>query len=200
MGISEPLRQAILERTIELVDEGGEANLRVRDIADACGVTTPNIYHAFGSREGVVIAAHTERYLRTMMEVTEWFVAQLETCASRDDLKGTMVALLDAVYDPRRNEARLRRISVLGAALKRPAVAASIVAADNVFVERAAAALEPFAERGWLAAGLDLPAAVLWYIGQVNGRVHLEIGESVVDPLAWNATSKKAIMAVLFDE
>lgn len=200
MGISEPLRRAILERTIELVDSGGEANLRVRDIAEACGVTTPNIYHAFGSREGVVVAAHTARYVRTMLEVTDWYVAQLGECKSREDLKTTVAALLDTVYDPAHNTWRLRRVSVLGAALKRPEVAAAIVDADNQFVKRSVQAMQPFADRGWLAPGLDLSAAALWYIGQVNGRVHLELGNDMVDPTAWNDTSKTAIMAVMFGE
>ena len=55
-------RQRILALAIAAIDKGGEAAVRVNDIAAEAGVTVPTLYRQFGSRDGLVAAAQTQRF------------------------------------------------------------------------------------------------------------------------------------------
>ncbi|MBU3700811.1 MAG: helix-turn-helix transcriptional regulator [Acidimicrobiia bacterium] len=54
-------RTKILDMAVDMIDAGGEAAIRVNHIVAAIGVTPPVLYHHFGSRDGLVIAAQVER-------------------------------------------------------------------------------------------------------------------------------------------
>ncbi|NCY17666.1 MAG: TetR/AcrR family transcriptional regulator, partial [Actinobacteria bacterium] len=48
-----PTAQKILDEAVRMIDERGEAGVRIQDIQDACDVTAPSIYHFFGNRDGL---------------------------------------------------------------------------------------------------------------------------------------------------
>lgn len=57
-----PLREATLDRALELLARAGVDELRLREVARLMGVTAPAIIHAFGSRRGVLTAVATQAY------------------------------------------------------------------------------------------------------------------------------------------
>ena len=65
MPHSDSIRQRILELAVSAIDEGGEAAVRVNDLAAEAGVTIPTLYRHFGSRDGLVEAAQTYRFRKT---------------------------------------------------------------------------------------------------------------------------------------
>jgi AcrR family transcriptional regulator len=53
-------RDALMDAALDLLDERGVlAGLNLREVADRVGVTPANIYHLFGSRQGLLRAALT---------------------------------------------------------------------------------------------------------------------------------------------
>lgn len=56
----EQTRSDILHATMSAIAKKGDASVRVAKVASAAGVTTGAIYSRFGSREGLLAAAHTE--------------------------------------------------------------------------------------------------------------------------------------------
>ena len=55
-------RGLILALAIKAIDTGGEASIRVKQIADEAGTSVTSIYHFFGSREGLIEAAQIARF------------------------------------------------------------------------------------------------------------------------------------------
>lgn len=192
------LREFLLEQAIRAVETGGEASVRVRDLADECGVTTPVLYRHFGSREGLIVAVQATRYRRSHLEVFEMFDPVTAAVGSPEEGRVLLRNFLQWVYGPERAPFRLMRASVIGSAVSRPELADAIRDADTEFVHRFANLLRPFQERGWIRFDLSLEAFAIWYLGQLDGRIHLELSSLDVDPEAWNQTSLWAIEWVLF--
>jgi AcrR family transcriptional regulator len=195
-----PTAIRVLNQAIVLIEEHGEANLRIQDIQDAVGVTAPSIYHFFGSREGLVEAAHVERFSQSLHEFQEPIRAALERCSSRDDVRGALKALLAQAYDPARAPLRLRRLSALGATLGRPHLADRLAELSQEHHRVLAAALKPSQDQGWINRNLDLEVFMTWLSGLVVGRVYVEIGQSEGANPRWDAISERAIVALLFSD
>lgn len=195
-----PRAREMLEVAIGVIDQSGEAGIRVREIAESCGVTTPILYRAFGSREGLIIDAQTERYVRTWTAVGDQFLPEIIAAATVDELKATVTRMLAVVLSSERAEARRIRASVLGSAISRPALKSAIQTALTPVVARSAAAFEVARSRGLIRDSFDLEAAVWWYLGLTDGRLFIEQMSVPVDGDAWNEVARHAVFALLFHD
>lgn len=52
----------IVDATVAAIEVGGEPGLRVNDIARDSEVSVATLYHYFGDREGLVVAARQKQY------------------------------------------------------------------------------------------------------------------------------------------
>jgi AcrR family transcriptional regulator len=57
-------REALLETALGLLEEGGPAALRVRDLAEAVGKSTMGVYTHFGSKQGLLEALYLYGFSR----------------------------------------------------------------------------------------------------------------------------------------
>src|SRR5258707_10478653 len=73
---------SLLQATIDAIDMGGEAAVRVQEIADAAGVQIPILYRQFGSRDGLIQAAQIERLSRALAREMDELGAAMATVAS----------------------------------------------------------------------------------------------------------------------
>lgn len=190
----------ILESAIRVIEAQGEAAVRVRDICEECGITTPVLYSHFGSRDGLVVAAQTERYGRSRYQILGWLAEAVAGCTNADQFRGVVDELITKGLDGSRAENRRIRASVLGSSVGRPALIDAIRDADREFVERFVIVLRPAHDSGWLRRGVDLHALILWYDGHLDARLHVELGTSNVDPVEWDAIARRAIMAAAFGD
>ena len=198
-----PKRQAtylaLLNAAIEVLENDGEAAIRIRDLVAACGVTSPILYQNFGSREGLIIAAQSERYARSWSVFAERFIPDIDSCNTASELRDVITRVLESAYSPERMTVREVRASVLGSAITRPALLVAIKSALAPVVESTADALRRAQQRGIVSPDLDIVAATWWYLGQIDGRLLVELLNPGVDPAAWNRTSVHAVCATLFD-
>jgi hypothetical protein len=95
---------------------------------------------------------------------------------------------------------RLTRVSVLGSTLGRPDLAAAVGKAQDEFTQSFSGFLAVAKERGWTRPDLDPVGASAWSIGQILGRVIIEIGESSVTDEQWAIASETALLAVILGE
>ena len=112
--------QRILERTIQVIEESGEAAIRTNPIAFECGVTPPILYRAFASREGLIIAAQAERYRRSTEVSAKYLYDSIARADSRESLIANVSSLLDFVFSKDRAENRRLRVEVIGSSVSRP--------------------------------------------------------------------------------
>ena len=160
-----PTEQKILDEAIRIIENSGEASLRVHDIETAVDITAPSIYHFFGSREGLVSAAQAERILRSFAEFDLISDPILAKVSSKEELREAIRELSVLIFDPSRATARLRRIYALGSTEGRPELAATIGEASRTYLRTVAESFQPFQEKGWVRPDLDLDAFGQWLAG-----------------------------------
>jgi AcrR family transcriptional regulator len=190
----------LLEVAIDAIDAGGESALRLDSIVEKAGVAITAVYHHFGNREGLMEAAQAERYIRTVWPLVVTLGERLAVVEDLEGLKATVLAILDASIDPEFAANRLRRLNVVGSTLGRPRLAEAVTAEQTRVNHYLADALRPFQDRGMIRADLDLVAFSSWVIGVILSRVVVELEPGQPTAPAWDQVTRRAIMALMFDE
>lgn len=192
--------ERLLEEAIRVIETGGEAAVTLRDVASACGVTTPIIYKAFGSRDGLIVAAQAERFRRVIDSIAAPFVAAIDSASTVDELRDLIDLLLAATQDDSRAEFRRVQYSVLGASVSRPTLQRAVDDALRSLVDASSAAMERARDRGLVRGDLELPEMVWWWFGQVQGRILIEQSAAPIDGARWNRAARTATFALLFGD
>lgn len=190
-------RTRILNLAIAAIDAGGEAAIRVNHIVAEAGVTPPVLYHYFGSRDGLVIAAQVARYTRVTFKDIPAIGKSVARCATRDELRDMLVFIWNRSCNERAAN-RWLRTSAFGSAYARPELEAAIAKAQDDIVAQLCDILEPFRERGWLRPGIDLTSTVAWHHSLLISRVHIERGQQLVDPKEWDRLTIQALVHAFF--
>jgi AcrR family transcriptional regulator len=185
---------------IATIDDGGEVAIRVNDIAAKAGVTVPTLYRHFGSRDGLVEAAQTQRFYETQFVDYSVFAASLAKCKNQNDLRITIRQVLLSHFETDRWDIRQVRLNALGAGYARPELLMSLALAQKQVAMGITELLRPFQERRWIRTEIDLAATVYWFMGQILGRVLVEMGDDPVSQKKWNDISLEGIMAVIFGD
>ena len=191
--------ERILDRAIEVIESSGEAAIRTNPIAFECGVTPPILYRAFGSREGLVIAAQAERYRRSTSESAEYLYRYIAEADSRQSLRDNIANSLDFIFGDSRAANRRLRAEVIGSAVSRPRLREEISRIDREYATEIAHAYQPAVEKGWIAKDKNLEVIAVWAQGIVNMRLMVDDSEDAATRVMWDALSKAAILAAIFD-
>ena len=195
-----PTAQKILDEAVRMIDERGEAGVRIQDIQDACEVTPPSIYHFFGNRDGLVREAQVVRLRRSFDANDSVLDEVLDSVGSREELRVALTRFLAMFLAPERAAERRRRMASMGSAEGRPELEQRFAEVVAGYVEERSRRLEPFQAKGWIRPELDLRSFNYWLMGLVFGRVYIEIGHDSQEYPAWDAIAEKAVAHVLFGE
>lgn len=202
MRVADSVDAQILERTIQVIEAGGEVAVRTHGIAHDCGVTAPVLYRVFGNREGLIIAAQAERYLRTFTVGSNYVAIELANrvarCLSRNDVMNAMRWFLDAALSPEGHRQRLVRLEIIGSAATRPELMKAVAKTQNDLITHYATVFEVAFEHGWINPNIDRKAMVALWLGIILGRYIPEVSDGIVDGEAWNALAKDAVLHLMF--
>ena len=191
-------KERILEAAIAVIDEKGEAGIRIDDLLREVGVAAPTLYHHFGNREGLVLAAQAERFLRTLRVEVPLVIEAFNKCETIDDLRAALRFTVSLRGDRSNVQRRLRRLNALGSAYARPELAHLMIRAHDAMVKDVADSLRQFQTRGLIRNDIDLDMVVAWYNGSVLGSLLVEIDETVLDPDKWSEVMLDAVEHLLF--
>jgi len=197
MEIAESTKSRILNAAIAMMDEGGEAAVRLGAIAENLGIKEPSIYHHFTNRTELINAAYVEWYwqcLKTDIPV-EAMMVLVET---KDDYVRALRKTMEWSYQPERHHSRAIRLSVLGAAQRSPELAVSINDINKKFLASIADAANVAQQKGWLRTDLDPMAIAYWLHGQIIGRTVAEMDPGHVDLAQWDKVSFEAVLGLIF--
>jgi AcrR family transcriptional regulator len=190
--------QAILELAIAMIDERGEAGIRVQELSDQVGVAITTLYRFFGSRDGLIEAAQAERYKRQLLHDVERLSIGLDLCRDLDDFRLVMERTTERLLSDDLRQQRLRRINAVGSAQSRPALRSALAAAQDDVNCAMARVLETARSKGWIRADLDLNSFAAWLSGITWSRALIELGPTTADPSAWDALAVNAVNNALF--
>jgi AcrR family transcriptional regulator len=196
MEIAESTKSRILNAAIAMMDEGGEAAVRLGAIAENLGIKEPSIYHHFTNRTELINAAYVEWYwqcLKTDIPV-EAMMVLVET---KDDYVRALRKTMEWSYQPERHHARAIRLSVLGAAQRNPDLAIAINDINKKFLATIADAALVAQQKGWVRTDLDPMAMAYWLHGQIIGRTVAEMDPEHVDLAQWDKVSFEAVLGLI---
>lgn len=196
MEIAESTKSRILNAVIVMMDEGGEAAVRLGAIAEILGIKEPSIYHHFTNRTELINAAYVEWYsqcLKTDIPVE----AMMVLVDSKEDYVRAVRKTMEWSYQPERHHARAIRLSVLGAAQRSPELAVSINDINKKFLATIADSVLIAQQKGWLRTDLDPMATAYWLHGQIIGRVVAEMDPGHVDLAQWDKVSFEAVLGLI---
>lgn len=188
-------RTRLLEAAVAVIEQDGEAAVRIRDVSTAAGVTYASLYHFFGDREGLIEAAQAERYRRDLLEPVHALRGAVEACRTEQQFIEALRAAMRAMCSPDRFAVRMNRMNVLGSAQTRPRLARLLADAQRSQNTELAAAFAIGRERGWVRQDIDLDMLAAWINGQSNGRVLIEMDLARADEAAWNRIAFDAVVA-----
>lgn len=192
--------ERILERAIEVIESGGEVAIRTNVIAEECGVSPPILYRAFGSREGLLVAAQAERYRRSSALAAEFLISQVGASSSREELRSRVAGALDFIFSPDRARGRRLRAEVIGSAVSRPPLREAIVRIDCDYADRIVQAYADAIDQAWVVPAEQLRTVALWAQALVTSLVVAEFGQPEDIVNRWIVTAKSAVLSAVFGD
>ena len=196
-GTLRPAALRILEHTIKVIETEGESEVRTRDIAQHCGVTAPILYRAFGSREGLIVVAHAERYRRLLASFGGELARRVAATLTVDQFVAVVSDEISQLLSPDRVRERLTQAEVRGSAVTRPELRRVVQEVELEAARWLADALRPIQDRGWLRANLDLDAFSRWALDVVSSRVVVDLSVSVTEMDDWDERTARVIIQEL---
>ena len=193
-------KQKLLDAAIRMINDKGEAGLRIDDLLNEVDVKAPTLYHHFGSREGLIVEAQAERFLRSIRVGTAEIIDAFNNSTKIQDLKKAVRLAVSYRGDESRIQYRLQRLNALGAAYARPDLAVRIVEAHEAQVREVADAMRPFQAKGLIRSDIDIEMVIAWYNGALIGGLLVELEPSTLDANHWSVVMIDAIDHLLFGQ
>lgn len=193
-------KQKLLDAAIRAINDKGEAGLRIDDLLSEVDVKAPTLYYHFGSREGLIVEAQAERFLRSIRVGTAETIEAFKSSTTIEDLKKAVRLAVSYRGDESRIQYRLQRLNALGSAYARPDLAVRIVEAHEAQVRDVAEAMRPFQTSGLVRSDIDIEMVIAWYNGALIGGLLVELEPSTLDANQWSVVMIEAIDHLLFGQ
>lgn len=188
----------ILAAAARAIEVGGEKAVKVNLIAREVGVAVTSLYHHFGSREGLLVAAQAFRYQDLSTRDFEAMQELFTQGATLVDFRSAIERALRIFFsDPERAQARHARVQIYGSALARPDLAARLAEQQQIYNKRFHDLLVPLQIKHWVKPDVDTNAFGAFFLGVMNARVLIEAGDPVVNSKAWDEFAIAALTSIL---
>lgn len=178
-------KERILRLAIDALDSGGEASIRVKQIADDAGVSVTSLYHFYGSREGLVEAALVHRFDDGYRHGRAAIREAAETAKSQQEFAVVIETIIREAFGPAFTAARRRRINVAGSAMSRPTLLTKVNDAQREWFSELHESLLIAQQRGFIDPTVDMRAAATWHLITANGLASVEGDSTGADLGAW---------------
>lgn len=192
-------RQRLLEATIATISQHGEAAVKVDAIAEAANITKPSLYHFFGDRDGLIIAAQAERFRRSVRFGLSDFLDQAQACSSQEEYVELIRRAMLVFGTPEGCERRRVRLEVFGSAVSRPALQSVV---NQVLLETAndlSVLFDIGRSRGWVTLPVPSQSIAVWWHGTLLGRYLAESNDALSTD-DWDTIMVTAALHLLFGD
>ncbi|MGA1053409.1 MAG: TetR/AcrR family transcriptional regulator [Ilumatobacteraceae bacterium] len=176
----------ILDETIVVIETSGETAIRLAKIATRAGVTRQTLYRYFPSREDLIVAAHTERFRRTLGPSLDLVSSRVSSSASYPEFWASIRQGLEYTFSEERREARSVRVGLFSAALSETKLLNDLN--DSAFATAVGMA-EPISVaqgKGWLRDDVSALTIAVILRSLAFGRFLIEVDEDRYDGDEWN--------------
>lgn len=160
---SSSARQAILNAAVAAIDAGGEASVRITEVAHEAGVTQGMISYYFGDREGLVAEAHLTRFRSMVDQDTDFLAAAVENATDLDHFYLILRQITREVVKVSRGTSRLARVLLIGSATGRPELQGTVTATQSELIDQLEHVTLTAQERGFVRTDLS-PRAIAEFV------------------------------------
>ncbi len=116
----------IIDATIAAIEAGGEPALRVNDIARDSDVSVATLYHYFGDREGLVVAARQKQYAGSTGIYYEGFSHAVRNASTCAELSQVLSQFFGQATAESSRAMRFLRAEIIGSSRTRPQLAVAL--------------------------------------------------------------------------
>lgn len=177
----------LIEAAAGLIEEVGVAGFTGDEVLRRVGLTSGVLYYHFGDVDGLCNAAMAHLYVKWITSDTEAILGLVERCATLEEFRREILALLKVVYNPDRSSRRLHRAATLGLSIGNDQLRVSIAAAQDQLTALIESVMCKVDERGWLQVGIDAHALAVFFQSFLLGLVIDDIANRRKDAAAWDA-------------
>ena len=190
-------RGRLLDATIDVIATRGDAAVRLVEVAAAAGIKQASIYYFFPTREDLIVAAHRERYRRSVAEVLQSFESEIAAATSFEGFRDGAIRALEFAFADERREARLVRLALLTKALTNDELRREVT--DAVYESHKALAeiLERAQQAGWIRRDVSALTLAVWVRSMIFGRLVLEFDPERYDGAEWNRLALSSFVRTL---
>lgn len=193
-------RQRILEAAISIIETDGEPSLRVDRVVERAGYTKPVLYHHFANREDLIVAAHAERYRRSLEAGLAPLIGTTEQFSTGEAFVNNLFALIGDFSSPEGRRRRRLRAEIVGSAVQHPQLHDAIVAVNREIIGAVGEFLAQARDRGLISPRRDPHALATWWLSVVSGRYTVEIDGDQFDDPEWTSIVLSTVTHLLTGE
>jgi AcrR family transcriptional regulator len=164
-------RLRILHAAVAVIDHGGDTSLRMQDVADAVDATPALISYYFGGREGLIAAAHAERFRDAIADDVQTFESIMNGDGPPEEIALSLAESSARLVSRELTDNRLCRITVLAATHGRPGLRAEIAEMVGGTIDAAERMFEIGKSRGFFRSDIHARAAATVMISVGLGHV-----------------------------
>jgi AcrR family transcriptional regulator len=193
-------RELVIDAVLELLEEGGEAAVRIDEVRDRSGVSIGSIYHHFDDRDGLIAAGQVHRFARYAEAETAALSEIVQRSGSVEEFRDAVRQLtLHTASELRVNE-RWARVAVLASTWGREELEAEIRAIQTRLTDDFQAHVSQGQARGFFRSDLDARAVALFIESYSLGLVLNDMDERSVDEQDWERVVWAVIDSLLVTE
>ena len=190
--------QRILDAAEQIIDEIGEADLRVTEVAARSGVAVGLLYHYYKDRSDLVAAVRLHQYTRNTEADIAMMDEMLRAGATATAINNVAVAVIANLSDKERQRARRQRLAILAATEHNEELRLKVVARRNEISQRITDLIKSYQAAGYVDPDVDPVALTLLVEALPTGLALLEINPAL-KPSAdgWKDLADRLISSVL---
>lgn len=193
-----PLPEAILRATLEALQQHGEAGVRVMDIARAVNCSVGILYHHYGDREGLIEAAWARQFEGLLESDTRSLYEAIARCRTVGEFRDVLARAAQIGSGPERQQMRRKRMGVLGAAWKRPALEAALGRVQAARTTELQRAVELAQDKGFLTREVGARAVATFAQAYTLGRIISDIdAEGPIPDEQWAALAARFLQSLI---
>lgn len=168
-------REAIIAATMRAIEQGGEASVRVTEVAREAGVTQGMVSYYFKDREGLISEANIERFRTTVDQDNQFIIDSARTINSKEEFFAMLQAITRTIVSPDRAANRRVRTSVIGSIANRPDLQATVSTVIQKLLDDTETIVRVASERGFVKTKLDPRAIATLILAYTQGLVVADI-------------------------
>lgn len=180
----------IVDATVAAIESGGEPALRVNDIARDSNVSVATLYHYFGDREGLVVAARVRQYLGSTGVYLADFARAVGELNDAQEFAALIKVFFDRSVAAENRQQRFLRAEILGSSRTRPQLAASLREIQDDHLRGLTEVFGIAKDRGFIASNVD-PRDIAEFALAIN------LGSVIPDVVAGDAGQSQSLSRIL---